>query len=285
MALDRAFSTAQHFRAPYVKNDAGSLLYALVSAPTPAVSTYAPLKAEPNAILERALEQHGVLVRRLEALKVEVASLPAGRSPLATAVADLAIMVAEGAILARPTDLTRAADVGELEALLQQNNIPIVGRIEAPGLLDGGDVLVTDDRIFVGVPTGSGRYARRSNELGREQLAALVNLPLVEVPVDAHFPRLRSVASVVDANTVVLGGEAVAAAPFDGFELVRLPLGEEYAAGVLTLAPRFVLSSLRFQESPAILRKAKIRVEAFDLWELGKLGLSPALLALSLQRR
>ena len=285
MAMNRENVSAEKLSAPFVKTDAASLLNAVVIMPTAAVEGYAPLKAEPHAIAERAQDQHTVLVRRLEALRVKLRVVAAGTTALGSAAADLAVVVADGAILMRPSDLGRAADLIVIESILREFEIPILGRIEAPGMLDGGDVIVTDDRIFVAVPHGAGRYERRSNSIGRGQLAALLGLPLVEVPVDAHFPRLRSVASVIDANTVIIGGNALEAGAFDGFEVIKLPLGEEYAAGVITLGPRFVLANLRFQESPAIMRNAKIKMESFDLWEFGKLGLAPSTLVLALKRR
>lgn len=284
MAIDCENVTAEKLTPPFVKTDGASLMHAVVIKPSAAVEAYEPLKAEPHAIAERAIDQHTVLVRRLAALRVKLRVIAEGSGPLGSAVADLAVVVADGAILMRPSDMTRSCDLVMIESVLREYGIPVLGRIEAPGQLDGGDVIVTDDRVFVASPRGNGRYERRSNSIGRNQLAALLGLPLVEVPVDAHFPRLRSVASVIDANTVMLGGDAVEKSCFDGFEIVSLPLGEEYAAGVITLAPRFVLANLRFQETPRILRKAKIKVESFDLWELGKLGLTPSMLVLALKR-
>ncbi len=285
MAIDREVAPTEKLTAPFVKTDGASLVHAVVITPSSAVATYAPLKAEPHAIVERALDQHAVLTRRLKELRVGVRTIVQGATAFGCAAADLAIVVGNGAVLMRPSDLMRSAELAVVELILQEYGIPILGRIEAPGLLDGSDILIAEDRIFVGVPTGAGRYAQRSNSIGREQLAAILGLPLVEVAMHADVARLRSVASVVDANTVILGGDVVAAGAFDGFEVIKLPLGEEYAAGVITLGPRYVLANLRFQETPAIMRKAKIKIESFDLWELGKLGLSPSMLVLPLQRR
>ena len=284
MAIHKENVAAERLQAPYVKTDSASLSHAVVIKPTAAVEKGIPLKAEPHAIAERASEQHGVLVRRLEALRVKLRVVSEGATAFGSSAADLAVVVADGAIIMRPSDVARSTDLTIIESILHEYDIPILGRIDPPGLLDGGDVIVTNDRIFVGVSRGNGRYERRSNAIGRAQFAQLLGLPIVEVPVDAHFPRLRSVASLIDANTVLLGGQAVAAQAFAGFEIIALPLGEEYAAGVITLGPRFVLANIRFQETPAILRSAKIKTESFDLWEFGKLGLAPSTLLLALKR-
>jgi hypothetical protein len=66
--------------------------------------------------------------------------------------------------------------------------------------------------------------------------------------------------------------------------VVALPRGEEYAAGVLPIGERRVIANLRFRESIAIMRKAKITVDAIDLWEFGKAGYGPFALVLAVKR-
>ena len=66
--------------------------------------------------------------------------------------------------------------------------------------------------------------------------------------------------------------------------VVEVPRGEEFAAGVLALGEGRVLANLRFRESLAMLRKAKIAVEAIDLWEFGKAGFGPFSLVLAVKR-
>ncbi len=73
-------------------------------------------------------------------------------------------------------------------------------------------------------------------------------------------------------------------AAFTGVRLLEVPRGEDYGAGVLTLGPRRVLANVRFRQTLPLLRKAKITVDAIDLWEFGKVGATPSMLALALQR-
>jgi hypothetical protein len=53
---------------------------------------------------------------------------------------------------------------------------------------------------------------------------------------------------------------------------------------VLALGGRSVLANLRFRQSIPLLRKAKIAVDAIDLWEFGKIGLTPSSMALAIKR-
>jgi hypothetical protein len=53
---------------------------------------------------------------------------------------------------------------------------------------------------------------------------------------------------------------------------------------VLALGSRRVLANLRFRETIPLLRAARVAVDAIDLWEFGKIGVTPSTLALALKR-
>jgi hypothetical protein len=63
-----------------------------------------------------------------------------------------------------------------------------------------------------------------------------------------------------------------------------LERGEENAAGVLCLGERHVLADVRYRTSFSIMRRAGLGVEAIDLYEFAKAGMTPAMLALALKR-
>jgi dimethylargininase len=276
-----------------VRNDADTLRQVLVVRSSPAMANVRPVYGEPNAIHERALEQQSVFQRRLAAYGIRVSALDPGEdAPLQALSADWAVMFAQGAFLMRPSDVRQRRVIGAVEAALRKAQIPIVGRIAAPGLLDGGDVLLAGDTVYV----GSSR-ARQSevgipvtlhgNALGREQLAAYAvstGLKVVDVALSGQARRLRSVASLVAPETVLLAPRLVDAAAFAGLQQLDVPAGEDYAAGVLALGGRRVLANLRFRQTIPLLRKAKIVVDAIDLWEFGKIGATPNSLVLALRR-
>jgi N-dimethylarginine dimethylaminohydrolase len=71
----------------------------------------------------------------------------------------------DGAVLLRPGKDGRLGEAGALEADLASAGVPVVGRIEAPGTIDGGDTLWLDhDTLLVG-------RGYRTNAAGVEQLA------------------------------------------------------------------------------------------------------------------
>jgi hypothetical protein len=107
---------------------------------------------------------------------------------------------------------------------------------------------------------------------------------MVEVPLASEVQRLRSVAAFVDRGVIVLGTRVVDRAPFAGLEVIEAPYGEENGAGVLAIGGRRVIANVRFRTMFEVLRRARIAVDAIDLWELGKVGATPSTLTLALKR-
>ncbi|MDQ2859034.1 MAG: hypothetical protein M3R53_10340 [Candidatus Eremiobacteraeota bacterium] len=281
------------FDAPFVRSEAGALGAVIVVPPTAAIAAVRPLPGEPHAIVERALEQFAVFVGRLHAYGVKTLAVDAvPNAPFGSLCADGAVMFPGGAFLMRASDVHRRPELVPLEAALARARVPIVGRIEAPGLLDGGDVLLAGDTLYVGV--GAARRSEtgiapsvHGNAFGREQLAAYArsaNLRVVEVALAGEVRRLRSVAALIDAETLLYAPSLIDGSAFTGLEKIEAPRGEDYAAGVLALGNRRVLANLRFRETIPLLRKSKVAVDAIDLWEFGKIGATPSSMALALKR-
>ena len=276
------------YERPYVQSDAGALSGALVLTPTAAVDRLPPLQAEPWPIGSRAIEQHAILVRTLRDRGVDVNVIPAVlNTPTEPLIGDCVVMLAGGAVIARPSAVERRHETAEVERALGDLGIPVIGRIEAPGLLDGDDVAVAGDRVFVGVPQAGAGLRARSNEFGRRLLAAIVEAQggnVLELAVAPSVARLRNVFSLIGADTILAAPERVDLVPVRDMKIVEVPRGEEHAAGVLAFGERRVIANLRFRESIKLLRKAKIEVEAIDMWEFGKAGVGPFALVVAIKR-
>jgi dimethylargininase len=276
------------FEPPYVRSDAGALLGAIVCAPSTSIDRLPPLASEPSPIASRALEAHGILVRTLSDRGVAVTAIaPETEEAAESLVADAVIMLGRGAVIARPSAVERRANVAAVERALVALGIPIIGRIDAPGLLDGTDVVLAGDRAFVGVPRAGAGLRPRSNELGRRQLADLLaaeNVRLIELATGPQVSRLRSVFNLVGAETAIAAADRVDLVPVTGLQIVEVVRGEEAAAGVLAFGERRAIVNLRFRESIRLLRAANVAVEAIDLWEFGKAGVGPCQLVLPTKR-
>lgn len=286
-------SDVSRLKAPFVQNDGARLSDVLAVRPSQAVEAIAPLQSEPGAIYERAAEQFDGLVSTLALRGVRSTVLdPDPSRGAGVMIADLAVVLAGGAILMRPTDARRWPELERVERALTAAGVPLIGRIEPPGLLDGGDVLLGDGVAYVGVTydrkdTIGLPRARRGNEFGRRQFAAIASeagVRVRETPVASDVRRLRAVASFVDTKTVLVASDRVDRTVFGDAEIVETPAGEEYGAGVLALGGRRVLANVRFRELFSVLKRARVNADAIDLWEFGKFGATPSMLALALKR-
>lgn len=260
----------------------GSLSSVLLAKPNEAIERAAVLPGEPGAIYARALEQHAVLCSTLEYFGVETVLLDSVNSDAyETAVGDAAVVFAGGgAAIMRPTGMSRRAEADRVSAKFANIEIPIAGHITPPGLLDGNDVLLIGETAFIGV--GS-----RGNDLGRSGFARLAEAHgyrTIEVKLAPGVEALRSVVGALAKDTVVIGADKADHTVFDGFRTIVLERGEELAAGVLYLDDRHVLADLRYRTALAAMRRAGITVEAIDLYDFGKLGMTPSMLALVLKR-
>ncbi|MBV9719820.1 MAG: hypothetical protein JOZ77_10905 [Candidatus Eremiobacteraeota bacterium] len=259
----------------------GRLRSALLTRPSAAIERAEPLIGEPGAIYSRALEQLDVLRKTLEYFGVETTVVQArGDEPCEVAAADTAVLFEDGAALMRLTSLARRAEVDRMEAEFGAIDVPLAGRITAPGLLDGNDVLLAGRTAFLGIGV-------RGNELGRSgfaQLAQAHGYRVVEVKLAPGLGPLRAVAGAVAEDTIAVGRDCVDLDAFDGFRTIVLEPGEGQAAGVLPLGERHVIADIRFRTALAAMRRAGITVEALDLYEFNKLGLTPSMLTLALRR-
>ncbi len=275
-------STNVSFGPRLVAHPTGALRAAALVAPPPAIEEARPLPGEPSAIHGRAVAEQSILIKTLEYFGCEVTLLGAHTSdPYASAVVDATIVFENGAVMMRPSSMSRRPEVAWLESEFEKRDIPIAGHIAAPGLIDGSDVLMAGNTAFIGV-------TKRNNALGRAgfgQIARAHGFSVVEVRIADTAPSLRAVAGVVAADTVVLAPpNQIDHLAFKGFKIYAAPAGEELGCGVLNLGEHHVLADIRFPKVVDLLRKGGNVVEAIDLYDFGRIGLCPSVLVADLKR-
>ena len=181
------------------------------------------------------LAQHTVYVNSLRSLGLMVVELDAlPGHPDAYFVEDVAVVVPEVAVITRPGAPARQGEE-EPMALILARYRPLA-RIEAPGTLDGGDVLLVDRHCFVGV-------SERTNEAGADQLAQILvgyGYGCTAVPVAAglHF---KSSVNHVGGRTLLVTTDFAGRPELDGYEQIVIPDGEEAAANVLLVNGRLLI--------------------------------------------
>ena len=187
---------------------------------------------------------------------------PADDCPDTAFVEDTVVVLGDLAVISRPgADERKPETVGTEKALAGLGYR--VARIEAPGTLDGGDVLKHGGTLWVGL-------GGRTNASGVEQLAALlapVGATVVGVPV-SRVLHLKSAVTALPDGTVV-GFEPLVDDPtvWDAF----LPVPEEPGAHVVLLDGGTVLMSTSAPRTRALFEDRGLRVIAVDIGEFEKL--------------
>ena len=211
----------------------------------------------------RAAEQHLAYEKQLEALGCEVRSLPAEPElPDSVFVEDAAVVFDELAFLARSGAESRRAEVESIAQALQSYRK--LASIEAPGTLDGGDVLRVGKRVFVGL-------SRRTNQAGIEQMRALLPVygyTVESVPVERCL-HLKSAVTQVGEGALLINPAWVEASAFRGLELIEVDAAEPFAANAL-LVKGVVVYPAAYERTRKRLAARGLGVVTVEVSELAK---------------
>ncbi len=202
---------------------------------------------------ERVLVELGCQVRRLS---VEP------NLPDSVFVEDIAIVLNEMAIIARPGAETRRDETRSVSEVLGEYRT--IFKIVSPGTLDGGDVLQVGRRLYVGV-------TERSNESGVKQLIDLVSpydYEVVRVQVDGCL-HLKSAVTHVGDEILLINRSWVDAKSFMGKDFIDVDPGEPYAANALFVGGELVYPAM-FSETRRRLEDGGYSVRDVDVSELQK---------------
>ena len=211
------------------------------------------LAASQHAAYERALESLGCTVHRLSATSA---------MPDAVFIEDTAVVLDEIAIITRPGAESRRQETTDVEEWLKHR--VLLARIEPPGTMDGGDVLVVGRHVFVGATA-------RTNADAVDQFRRIVEYfgyRMTEVEVRGCL-HLKSAVTSVGDDVLLVNRAWVPDRAFDGYELVDVHPQERAAANVVRLGSR-LLSSAAFPWTVERLRARGADVTTVDVSELAK---------------
>jgi dimethylargininase len=195
----------------------------------------------------RAVREHAAYEDCLRGAGCRVERLPdLPDHPDSVFVEDTAVVFDEIAVVARPGAASRRGEIASTVAALERHR-PLA-YIQAPGTLDGGDVLIAGRDVYVGI-------SGRTNADGARQLATILaphRRQVVPVSVTGclHLKSavsvlpsgagFSSVASAFTTNRVLLNPAWVDAAIFSGFDIVEIDPAEPFAANVLSVGERVI---------------------------------------------
>jgi len=233
--------------------------------------------------LARAIEEYDDFLTLIGQSGAEILSLPKGEGVGLDSLytRDASIVSERGLILCAMGKLLRAGEPAAQAAAFKTWGIPVAGRIEPPGTLEGGDVVWLDGRT---IAVGRGY---RTNDEGIQQLRALlgdsidelivVPLPHWRGPGDV-FHLMSIISPVADDLAVVYS--PLMPVPFRerlterGVQLVDVPEEEfdSMGANVLAIAPRHAVMVAGNPRTRARLEASGVRVDEYAGGEISLKG-------------
>jgi dimethylargininase len=210
-----------------------------------------------------ARQQHAAYEDALRGAGCEVWQLSEQADmPDSVFVEDTVIVLDEIAVLTRPGAASRRGEVDSMAAALE--GLCTIARIEAPGTLDGGDVLRLDRVVYVGA-------SARSNAAGIAQLARHI-APYgyrVEAASLRDCLHLKSAVTQVSSNQVLVNPRWIDVTQFTGWQAIEIDPAEPHAANALRIGDA-VIYPASCPRTAQRLRDAGIDVRCVDMSETEK---------------
>jgi N-dimethylarginine dimethylaminohydrolase len=222
--------------------------------------------------------QHAALAALLDDHGAEVVWLPEDDDGLADSVFtyDPSFVVPSGAIVLRPGKPLRRGEAALHARFYEQVGIPLLGTIESPGTIEGGDCFWLDPTTLA---VGRGY---RTNQAGIDQLRRLVaadGIDVVQFDLPHHHGpdaclHLMSVVSVLAADLALVHEPLMPVTLHQlmrgmGFELLAAPDDEFVASAglslnVLATAPRRLIAVAGSPRTADLMREAGCDVSLID---------------------
>ncbi len=216
--------------------------------------------------LAAVVAEHDAYIAAMNNVGVSVTVLPSLEEyPDSVFVEDPALVFGEGAILLRPGAASRRGEVKVIEPELRRL-FPRVLSISDSGFVEGGDVLVTDEHVMIGLSDRTDEAGAKAlmhclEELGRTAV-------IVQTPKDVlHF---KTDCSLLDEETVFTTRRLAVSNVFSRLKTVLVPDGEEAAANALRIND-VVLIGKGFPRSIELLGGLGYNVVALPTEEIGKI--------------
>lgn len=203
----------------------------IVKTPCKAVTegiTSAPELGKPD--YEKALQQHASYIEALKQCGCEVTVLPADENfPDSCFVEDTAVLTKKCAVISNPGAETRNKETEAMIPVIKQfYPEECIEYINAPGTMEGGDVMMVGDTFYIG-------KSARTNEEGIKQFTEILGkygYTVIEVPLEKVL-HLKTGVNYLENNHMLVSGEFVEKPEFASYMKHEIPEEEAYAANCI----------------------------------------------------
>jgi dimethylargininase len=217
-----------------------------------------------------ALQQHSKYINALKRCGIKVTILEADeRYPDSVFVEDTAILTEKCAVITYPGASSRQGEEVSIKEALTKF-YPAIEYIDAPGTLDGGNVMIEGEHFYVGL-------SERTNEEGARQFAEILStygytVSNVVVKKSLH---LKSSLAYLENNNLLVAGEFIHHPEFEKFNRIIIDESESYAANCIWVND-VVLVPLGYPKTKTTIEQEGYEVIEVEVSEFRKLdgGLS-----------
>ena len=187
--------------------------------------------------LELARLQHNNYIAVLKTLGCNVLELQSEPNlPDSVFVEDTAVVLPECAFITRPGAVSRRAEVSTIAAAMRP--LRKLEYIDPPAMMDGGDVFVVGDKIYIGLSS-------RTDKKAIDQMKARVTRMGYDTePVEFHnCLHLKSAITRLDDRTLLINPDWVDPGTFHAYNLITVDDTEPFAANCLPIGGTILFPS------------------------------------------
>ena len=205
---------------------------------------------------EQFQTEHRFYLKALKRAGLKVTVLDASEAfPDSVFIEDAALCLPQGTVILRPGASSRTGE-GELVSTDLAGLGHDIHHNDSAGFIDGGDILVTDSDILVGL-------SKRTNRAGFDWLKSVLEawgytVLAVHTPDDVlHF---KTDCCVLDSNTILATSRLSGAECFANFRVLTVPQGEEAAANSIRVNNKVLLPA-GYPATAALLSRENYLIE------------------------
>ncbi|MEK5393918.1 dimethylarginine dimethylaminohydrolase family protein [Margalitia sp. FSL K6-0131] len=221
--------------------------------------------------IERALEQHGELVKTLKDNDIEVILLPYHKKyPEQVFTRDIGFTLGQTIFVAKMATEVRAGEEDVLKQWLEDEEISYYNLVEER--IEGGDVVIDQETIYVGL-------SNRTDQKAADQLQRLLNqFNVVPIPFKDKYLHLDCIFNVVSPDIALIYPNALTKKYIDYFasryELIEVSEEEQFQLGtnMLSIGNKRLLSLPVNKKVNQQLRDHGFQVIEVDITEIIKSG-------------
>ncbi|WP_306461679.1 dimethylarginine dimethylaminohydrolase family protein [Robertmurraya kyonggiensis] len=221
--------------------------------------------------IDTAIKQHHHLVSTLKDYGVEVLEISAvPQFPEQVFTRDIGFVLGREVLVSKVSNYRRQGEEDEFKSWLQKEGIPFFPVME--GTVEGGDVLIDGDTVYVGLSNRTNREAAQAIQ------KLLPHMDVMEVPFTDHFLHLDCVFNILSPTEAIIYSEEIHGERVQAlkkrYDFIEVTKEEQacLATNVLSIGDKRVISIPNNKSLNLELGSRGYEVIEVDLTEILKFG-------------